>query len=427
MPIAAAPAAPSDTLSQQINVKTRSLHTKLNKQILARLPLAIPPYSTTPSAYVSGLYHIEPIYHTFESLWQEIVDVQYQDENLWEKHMEAPRGAEDHRALSGHEDLLIKSTATNPRIHSLLSFLHIPSLLRARVLRDDIYSLTRTSPEVVDEQLRRISSQGNLAEFVSHMNKSIRDRPHVLLAYAWVLYMALFSGGRILRGVLQDASGSGTEFWGRELSPVKPEDILSQSVTSPLKRRSRLQMNTDGLGFFSFPGSQDGEDLKVDFKKRYAEIELRLTPEEKEEIVAEAQEIFKFMLGLITDLDVATGTSETDMQAAKLFHQKSKSKDSQAIAEHQNLPATYSKNSGVLKVLRKHVLAKLASCPIPGVEIITSPRLARNDHKMLLLWRAAIAVPALGIIVVLAVWFTGSMNIAGQESRNNHIVFGYHY
>jgi hypothetical protein len=61
--------------------------------------------------------------------------------------------------------------------------------------------------------------------------------------------------------------------------------------------------------FFHFPGLEDGEDIKREFKKRVVEIDLLLSDTEKDEIVEEAQHIFVFMVGIVGDLDAVCNTN----------------------------------------------------------------------------------------------------------------------
>ncbi|KAJ4187181.1 hypothetical protein NW755_007274 [Fusarium falciforme] len=61
-------------LAESIVAATRGIHAKLNKLIIARLPLALPPRAQDPALYISGLLHITPIYMTFEALWRDILD-----------------------------------------------------------------------------------------------------------------------------------------------------------------------------------------------------------------------------------------------------------------------------------------------------------------------------------------------------------------
>lgn len=244
------------------------------------------------------------------------------------------------------------------RTNELLSHLRLPGLLRSGRLRADIRVLTGTPEHQLDAQLEAVSKNGKLSEFIAHTTKSVEANPHVLLAYAWVLYMALFSGGRYLRASLKEAGGS-TEFWARAPSPVRPYSITRAEVSFdrrnsrsetvdpstkwPSQRRHRSEDHTSkinpGLQFFNFIGDDDGEDIKLEFKKRITEAEILLTEGEKEDVILEAQNIFTFMVEMVSELDTIMGTNEDDIEAARLLQssQFMKSRDSVVVAKERLL------------------------------------------------------------------------------------------
>ncbi|KAI0122943.1 hypothetical protein BJ170DRAFT_118466 [Xylariales sp. AK1849] len=258
------------SLGESINAATRAVHTKLNKLIIYRLPLAIPPQSNEPSSYISGLLHICPIYNTFESSWQTICKSVPLDE---ENALGTP-----HRG----------SVCT--RVHSLLTRVHAPELERTAALKEDITIMTGWSPSLLEDQLASAAESPILSAFLQHLHQAVRDRPHVLLAYAWVLYMALFSGGRFIRASLARVAPS---FW---TATDQDPEIL------PLR-------------FFTFDAPQDGDEIKLAFKKRLAESsDSLLTADEREDVVAEAKCIFEFMVGVVEELDVVCSMDPRDTQ-----------------------------------------------------------------------------------------------------------------
>jgi heme oxygenase len=347
----------------------------LNRLILARLPLALPPYTTNPSTYISGLLYITPIYITFETLWQTILDAPRLPTTLkptFEFGIDACDPSLpllDSRSPINlpHTDIpvLVHAPKVCSRTHSLLAHLRLPGLLRAGRLRADIRVLTGTPEHKIDEQLEAVSQNGRLAEFIAYTKQSVEKNPHVLLAYAWVLYMALFSGGRYLRASLQGAGGSG-DFWNRDPSPVRPYSITTSHSPSPsLRRRSKSEIPpfgertsgsrsnyrsenqaskmVPGLQFFNFLGDEDGEDIKREFKKRITEAEALLTNGEKEDIIDEAEEIFKFMVEMVSELDAVMGTNEEDIETVRLAQKHPNlmtSRDSFAVAQERLMRKT---------------------------------------------------------------------------------------
>ncbi|KAK3501644.1 hypothetical protein B0T13DRAFT_463932 [Neurospora crassa] len=302
-------------LGDQINAATRLVHTQLNSQIIRRLPLALPPAANTPSTYVSGLLHVAPVYITFETLWYMILlshkkqTKEFRNSSPYQNRPSSPQPPQEkdrflldpktsHRVPfhDGEDAGLSQRPGTSERIFSILESLRIPGLMRADCLRADIGCLTGWSKEVVDEQIEVAARNGNLKKFIIHIKQSVGESPPVLLAYAWVLYMALFSGGRILRSSLEKA---GPEYWKTKCDPIMP---FGKACAYPDKSHATAPMS-QRLRFFHFNTSQDGEDLKREFKRRLVEAEDLLTTSERARIVHESVYVFEHMLALVSQLD----------------------------------------------------------------------------------------------------------------------------
>lgn len=283
----------SQSLSDRINESTRSKHTQLNRLIIARLPLALPPYTNNQALWTTGLSHIARIYITFESLWQQII------------------------------------SSSDNSANKILSDLFLPELHRSERLRLDVCSLTGKSLQEVDEILSDHSENDSaLSRFIQHIQSSVARRPHVLVAYSWVMWMALFSGGRIIRATLYNV---GPGFWcpspgsspSAEEQDAQPEDVTKPILDEKNNPSSKWRLPiADGVAttpaevpiqsfhrFFYFPGYEDGEDLKREFKRRFSGLETRLTHAEKMEIVAAAQQIFHFMIEIVGELDAMCNTN----------------------------------------------------------------------------------------------------------------------
>jgi hypothetical protein len=91
-----------------------------------------------------------------------------------------------------------------------------------------------------------------------------------------------------------------------------------------------------GLQFFNFAGDADGEDIKLEFKKRITEAEILLTRAEKEDIITEAEYIFKFMLEIVSDLDRVMAARKENIMAIGESRPLSASRDSGTVA-HERL------------------------------------------------------------------------------------------
>ncbi|KAE9373517.1 heme oxygenase-like protein [Stipitochalara longipes BDJ] len=380
----------SPSLSERINIATRSVHSQLNRLILVRLPLALPPYTSSPSTYATGLLHVAPIYITFESLWQAILDLSYLP------------------TTSSHSAGVGSGQKAFSRKRSLLSHLYITGLPRAQRLRADIKDLTGMSDSDIEDHLDTSSRNGRLAEFVAHTRKAVDSNPHVLLAYAWVFYMALFSGGRYLRAALAEAGGEGTNFWTTRRSLASPgiEDATQfrrcttseseEHIGGQSSTRSRYPLEKGdvalipGLQFFNFAGDVDGEDIKLEFKKRIAEAEILLTCGEKEHIIAEAEHIFKFMVEIVLELDkivspCTTGTLSLH-EVGLLYSQNSRMDIRKEIVERKTPTITHSKRGS-------------ASCP--SGDIIHARYMSSTCTK----WLTSL-VPMV-ICIVLTSWYYG--------------------
>jgi len=163
-----------------------------------------------------------------------------------------------------------------------LKNLHIPALERSQRLRNDLEKLRRAPPQELGLWRNKHPCQENkndtlppkLTAFTTHITTTTTTTPHLLLASTWLLYMALFSGGRHIRSKLRHA---GPSFW----------------LTSDIN---------DVLSFWTFEGEDDGEDIKKEFKRMFAEVEGFLTEGEKEEVVGEGVRIMDGFGGVVGEI-----------------------------------------------------------------------------------------------------------------------------
>ncbi|KAI1414535.1 heme oxygenase-like protein [Hypoxylon sp. FL1857] len=335
-------AAPEHALGESINIATRSVHTKLNKLIIQRLRLALPPQADDASNYVQGLLHVAPIYITFESLWRTILESsETEDGRIRTTAADCPEPSDAHSSptTSSTTDAKSRPTISN-RIHVLLLSLYIDGLPRSSALKHDLASLTGwTAPELTAQLDERAAESPVLAEFLAHIKRSVAARPHVLLAYAWVLYMALFSGGRFIRASLERVDPA-SSFW----TPLELELEQDFEQDSELKmpggfpssggmgtgaRRGGEQkggkQEEHPLAFFRFDTPSDGEDLKNLFKARLLTLTgegngrgtSQISPQEHDDVVQEAQRIFDFMISVVGELDEVCGTDRDSLVVEK--------------------------------------------------------------------------------------------------------------
>ncbi len=211
-------------------------------------------------------------------------------------------------------------------------------------------------------QLRQLRQ---LQAFLAHIRYSVARRPHVLIAYAWVFYMALFSGGRWIRAQLH---GAGERFWTEPAATATAAKEDAPTADKEEKEGSRRPTNWGtnereakgaegakeaeeeqeimahqgdddddeeeaaaaaaaaatavaeaeaaeteaaaaaayhrGYSFLCFAGAADGEDIKARFKARFlaATAEPLLSRAERADAVAEAVRIFRFCIALVHEL-----------------------------------------------------------------------------------------------------------------------------
>ena len=209
----------------------------LNRQILSLFPLALPPHSLTHSPYAEGIAFILPIYTTFEACLR--------------------------RAIGQPG-----SSGPATPLHEI----YLPALERAHRLDFDL-DLLGVSARGGEEKYPR-----HLQSILNHIESVTAEKPYLLLAYTWILYLAIFSGGRYLRAQLRRANA---QAW----------DIGQDSDAS--------------MQFWCFEGDQDGEDIKSEFKIRFGSASTLLTDRERKEVVDEAMEIMKRMIEVVTEIESA--------------------------------------------------------------------------------------------------------------------------
>lgn len=354
-------------LGKAINSSTRLLHRTLNKLILDRLPLALPPRVSNPSQYTTGILHIASVYITFETLWRQVLtEAVPGDEAVshpwWAQMIEFPVGPPRRTHFESYAELPPRlSDDSRDSVRQLLTDMHMPELERAARLVADIRSLTGWTRDEVAQEIKLLTSGGGggggddgetgLAAFVKHAAASVTLAPHVLLAYGWIMYMALFSGGRYIRATLETATSlpdalgrADPSFWAADPGPVRPsmrravrerdarpgffgdsdaaatqqqaeddDSILGDGghpscvrfvacEADPDPRRGRLP-----LDFLHFATRRDGEDLKEDFKRRLEAAARALSPTQRDDVVHEARRIFQFLIRIVGDLDGICG------------------------------------------------------------------------------------------------------------------------
>lgn len=155
---------PHATVSGQINAATRKQHTELNRLLIHRLPLSLPPHATTPLLYSKGLAPFAHIFILFEMEW-----------DLFARHVEKKSTDSEH----------------DSEVKNWLIGLRPSGLPRTARIEADMKHLR----DVAGPSMFATAQLGE--EWTERMRLLIRQKPHVLVAFAWVFYMAAFSGGEM--------------------------------------------------------------------------------------------------------------------------------------------------------------------------------------------------------------------------------------
>ncbi|EHK26125.1 uncharacterized protein TRIVIDRAFT_188514 [Trichoderma virens Gv29-8] len=324
------PSEPKKPLALEIISATREMHTIINRLVVSRLPLALPPQASDTGPYISGLLYFLPVYMTFEKLWLDIV-------------LDTP----PEEAASDDDDGRPK---VSERMRTILKELRIPQLFRSDILRADIKSMTGWSDDILDRQLLIIKGTGQLCAFISHIQQTIHAQPHTLVAYSYNFFMALFAGGRFIRASFEKA---GDEFWETVPMPIKPTmrpcEPKSTAATSPLEptydwEETSFHSQTP-LQFWRFNTAEDGEDLKRDYKERLLRLENELSPKERDDIVRESVVILENIESVVRQLD-------------EIYSDEQEEKPSDQIPKRPSLASRFVQTHFVARIRDSFLIAK---------------------------------------------------------------------
>ena len=260
----------------------RSLHYQLNKFITTRVRLALPPCAFTPDAYAAGFAAFAQIYLAFEEVWDEVT----KDVDLEASWIDIVPYAQQLAAK--------QSGDPKTQLIRFLRTLRPDGLARSERARQDLCTLLAVPPSQLDATLDSLPGS-TIKQWKRHITQQARSRPHILIAYGWVLYMAIFSGGRWIRGELV---GVGEDFW----SANQPPKVELQEQEGMLENFETL-----GLSFWFHPGQRDGEDINKEFRLRLRDGDHILTASQRKDIVKEGSQIFDWCSALVEELDCLVG------------------------------------------------------------------------------------------------------------------------
>jgi len=238
-------------LPAELQAATRDKHHALNLQVLNKLPLCIPPASDSPLLYAKGMVVFGQIYFAFES----------------------------------HLTNSLENDEIDVTLRDVYNRIYLPRLLRTARLQRDLEIIKIRLGEQARKELDQLAEQSMV--FQQRILANLSIKPHVLFAYAWTMYLALFNGGRWMRSRLLAA---GPSFWlGRQL-PLSFWDFV----------------DCDGA-------PSNGEDLKAAFKEGFAHSTESLGDIHQKEIIDESKALFDLCLEMVRYLDASPpGYSSAD-------------------------------------------------------------------------------------------------------------------
>lgn len=263
-------------------------HRLLNKVITERLGSCLPPNCHTHYPYKVGIQRIAIIYALFEDVWVRRIAKSDKKEPCACTKCVRPffsKLSDRHAAIYRHIDVpnikrwpRLQWDVRNMRTHDL-QFCYPPKFARA-------YGI-----------LNELEHNKCFENFFLHMQQTFAEKPHVLLSYTWLFYMALFFGGKFLYEQLNSA---GANFW--------PPLGAGKRYGIPYKL-ANADMETPGWAYLHFwrfddvGDSEGGISIKTSFETGFHAASLLLTEQECQDVVDECKEIYSHLELIIYDLD----------------------------------------------------------------------------------------------------------------------------
>ena len=265
------------SLQSSLHGATRTVHMQLNKTIIARIPLALPPHAQDPSAYYLGMLAFAQIFYQFEYAVDSISSEPVSNAN------DQPTNNDRNRHVQIVQE---QHTEGLSRKQSLL---RDAELLARRLIHNP--SISNGQEEAAQKVQRAATAR------TAHISQHIKTKPYLALAYTWTMYLALFNGGRWLHRQLVSA---GPGFWHEQ----------------------ETSNENEALSFWHFDAATEqdpeAEQLKLEFKRNLDKASQLLTETEQEEVVQEAKSVFELCLSLIELLDdVMLEMSQTQASKAE--------------------------------------------------------------------------------------------------------------
>ncbi|KAJ5261416.1 hypothetical protein N7478_012011 [Penicillium angulare] len=258
-----------DDLLVKLRQVIQEPHASIHRLNLSRIALCIPPQVHQPSLYALGISRYAEIFYGMEEVWVAVIG----DPADW-----IDRATDDRIADSSPSP---SPSDSDGRLTSLLRLLYVPELLRTRALQADLSFLGAMDPI----NARLIHSQNPGAEIRGYLNLEVRDKPHLLVAWIWILYSAILYGGYEIQAKLLKA---GASFWD-----LSEKELKLNRTPCPL----------------SFWHIDDAVTVKKKFRNLMVHANRLLTRSEQQDIIDESLRIFQELEGLTLSLDEEAKTT----------------------------------------------------------------------------------------------------------------------
>ena len=260
-------------------------HSLLDSRISRLLPEALPPRVNSPALFLLGILPFAYIFTALENEWAAFLAKPISDEHTAQLQsalsnlrlnglLRAERFDSDVRQIQARLEKGIEGDETDENGCKHLSSQDSATVLALR--RCDVYFQTPRNYSQMSTSMGD-PSHIHVSKITKRITDAARSKPHLLVAYIYVWYMAVLSGGQYLLKSIQTVE---SEFWGHE----------------------RIGDN------FGFSFLCADFRLKDGLKGRLTALDLLLAPEQRAEVVQETELIYEIVIDLVHGLERGIGS-----------------------------------------------------------------------------------------------------------------------
>lgn len=140
------------------------------------------------------------------------------------------------------------------RIYAAIEAIADPRFARTQAIADDLVYLYNNQIDI-----KSLPETKATQHYAKHIEKALKEKPYLVLAYAHAYYMAIFAGGKMLHRVI-----------------VGKADFFPINAPASTPEEAKIF----ATNMFVYPVDEKVVDLRGKFKETFAEIEKSLTEEE---------------------------------------------------------------------------------------------------------------------------------------------------